>query len=373
MAAAVAGAADRGRPAVRRPRRPSCRADRPGSAAARDAVAARSPTTTADAADGRRPRRRRRRPRPGCTSCRGRARGASPPSRPPAAGRRGADLSAREPRRPAGRRSSRSTCRSSVRRPRPPRRCRGPLADRRATGPVDLNRATADRARRAARHRPVDGRGDRRPPRRARPVRVGRRPAGRPRHRAGQARRDPRPGDGVSAASRAMVPCSRAQPTSAWPTEYLAIDEGDRCAEPDAAGQPRVGAPEVVPVGHRVARSCGGRRRRRRSTTAATLRATPIGYSDESENGAPTDQQRRRGEHPEHQADAAARPCRRTASARAARSRRAPPAARRRGTARGCGCAGGTSAVLRRRVGDMGMRRDPARLRSAGRRARARS
>ena len=42
-------------------------------------------------------------------------------------------------------------------------------------------------------HRPGHGPGDRRPPRRARAVRLGRRPRGGPRHRPGQARRHPRP------------------------------------------------------------------------------------------------------------------------------------------------------------------------------------
>ena len=350
VAAAVAGAVDGGRAAASPPRRPPAR---------------RRPVAAAVAAVGRvgrsAPPRRRRRPassstspgavvRPGVYELPGGRAGARRRRR---RRRRGAGRrpGGREPRRPAGRRGP------GLRAGR-----RGAAARRRAAGAV------------AADHRV-----------RARSTSTGRRPSSstpcpasaRPRpqaivahreehgpfasvdaledvrgHRPGEARRDPGPGDGVStrvwrAGVRARS--GAAQPTRAWPTEYLAISRATAAPSQMPPASQRVRAPEVAPVGHRVARRAAGR-----DGTDDQPQHGAQGDADRvqrrvRERGA-DDQQGRRGEHAADQADVAADLAVEQLQREQGDRAPAPTAGSRRGTDRGCGCAAGTSAGLRTRV-----------------------
>ena len=201
----------------------------------------------------RRPRRRRRRRARGLRAA-GRGPGGRRASTPPAGRCAEADAGRPQPRRAARRRRSGSTSRRSARPCPPTPPSAAPPGSTAPAGPVDLNRATAEEldalpgigpatAQAIVDHRDAE-----------RPVRLGRRPRGGPRHRPGQARGDPRPGDGVSAAGRASAQ------TSASPMASRAMTSGGDGAEPDAAGQPGVVAPEVGPRRPSGCGSPGGRR-----------------------------------------------------------------------------------------------------------------
>ena len=106
-------------------------------------------------------------------------RGSTTPSPPPAGATPDADAGRAQPcralaRRRAHRRAGRRARRRRRRRSPSPRRLAAPA------GPVDLNRATAAELEALPGHRPGDGVGDRRPPRRRTVLRLDRRPRGGP-------------------------------------------------------------------------------------------------------------------------------------------------------------------------------------------------